>query len=74
MNLTNEEREDIVVSLNMRCNYIETGDISLSAADVAERLKSRDTMFKERYEIKALSLDQMKVIIRMKELIMKLYA
>ena len=74
MNLTSEEREDIVVSLNMRCNYIETGDISLSAADVAERLKSRDTMFKERYEIKALSLDQMKVIIRMKELVMKLYA
>ena len=74
MNLTSEEREDIVVALNMRCNYIETGDISLGAADVAERLKSRDTMFKERYEIKALSLDQMKVIIRMKELIVKLYA
>lgn len=74
MNLTTEEKEDIVIALNMRCNYIETGDISLSAADVAERLKSRDTMFKERYEIKALSLDQMKVIIRMKEFIIKLYA
>ena len=74
MNLTSEEREDIVTSLNMRCNYIETGDISLSAVDVAERLKSRNTLFKERYEVKALSLDQMKVIIRMKELIMKLYA
>ena len=74
MNLTSEEREDIVIALNMRCNYIETGDISLGAADVAERLKSRDTLFKERYEVKALSLDQMKLIIRMKELIMKLYA
>jgi len=74
VNLTSEEREDIVIALNMRCNYIETGDISLGAADVAERLKSRDTLFKERYEVKALSLDQMKLIIRMKELIMKLYA
>jgi len=74
MNLTSEEREDVVIALNMRCNYIETGDISLGAADVAERLKSRDTLFKERYEVKALSLDQMKLIIRMKELIQKLYA
>ena len=74
MNLTTEEREDVVIALNMRCNYIETGDISLGAADVAERLKSRDTLFKERYEVKALSLDQMKLIIRMKELIQKLYA
>lgn len=73
MNLTSEEREDVVIALNMRCNYIETGDISLGAADVAERLKSRDTLFKERYEVKALSLDQMKLIIRMKELIQKLY-
>jgi len=74
MNLTTEEKEAITISLNMRCNYIETGDVNLNAADAAQRLNSRDTLFKERYEVKALSLEQMKLIIMMKELIMKLYS
>lgn len=74
MKLSKEEREDVITALNLRCNLIETGDPHLSANDVAQRLNSRDTLFKERYTIKPLSVDQMKLIVRMKELVQKLYA
>ena len=72
--LTSEEREAIVIALGMRCNWIETDNIHLSAKDVQERLSCSSTLFKERYKINALSESQMKVILLMKELIRKLYA
>lgn len=65
--LDNEEREMIVVALGMRRNWIETGDVVLSAKDVEAR-KFSD------HEIKALSTDQMRLIIRTEELIAKLYS
>jgi hypothetical protein len=64
----------MVIALNMRCNLIETGDPHLSANDVALRLRDRNLLFRERYEIKPLSVEQMKLIVRMKELVKKLYA
>jgi hypothetical protein len=74
VNLSKAEREDMVIALNIRCNIIETGDPHLSANDVAQRLKDRNTLFRERYGIKPLSVEQMKLIVRMKELVQKLYA
>lgn len=48
----------IALALNNHANYIETGDISLSAID-AESMKK---------PFKALSRDQMKLVIRLRDL------
>lgn len=69
MKLTKEERDDIAIALNMRCNYIETGDIAYSAVDVENMGKHGLGIAK----IKALSLDQMELIIRMKKTVRKMY-
>jgi len=69
MNLTAEEREDITISLNMRCNFIETGDTSLSAVDV----QNMGDYAPKDAKIKALHPSQMEAILRMKKLIQKLY-
>lgn len=74
MKLTKEEKEDIIIALNMRCNWIETDNTHLSAADVKERMSNSDTLFKERYTINALSESQMEAILRMKKLMRKFYA
>lgn len=70
MKLTKEERDDVAVSLNMRCNYIETGTISYSAADVENMGNHAPSDAK----IKALSKDQMETLIRMKKLMVRLYS
>ena len=74
MELTREEKEDIVIALNMRCNWIETDNVHLSAADVSERLSCGSTLFKERYRINPLSESQMECLLRMKKLVRRLYA
>lgn len=63
MALSREERDDMVISLNMRINHIETGDIHRSA-EMVEKLKEG--------KIKALSESQMEAILRMKNLVRKL--
>jgi len=70
MKLTKEEREDIIVSLNMRCNYIETGTISYSAADV----ESMGRHCPPDAKIKALSESQMEALLRMKKLRTRMYS
>ena len=58
--LTHEEKSDILTALWMRINYIETGNIAISAQD-AER-------YDQNIKIKALSEEQMRGILRMKAL------
>ncbi len=57
------DKEIIHRSLAMRKNYIQTGDISLSAID-ANNCGKKD-------KIKPLTTDQMKLIIRIEELMLK---
>lgn len=64
VSLSREEKDMIVIGLNMRRNYIETGTVTMSAAD-AKR-------FKEERQINALSTDQMKLIVKTEELITKI--
>lgn len=79
MQLTPEEKELILYGLNMRKNVIETGDHSLSAVD-AERIQkaehSTDRTFARQHEyktkVRALTIDQMKVIIAIDELMTKI--
>ena len=64
--LTLKEKEMLIIGLRMRRNYIETGDIGASAADI-EKIGGKDT------KINALSIDQMQLIIDMEKLVTKLY-
>jgi hypothetical protein len=70
MKLTQEERSDIAVALQVRCNYIETGTVHLSAFDVQNMGKCAP----DNAEIKALSIDQMELLARMRTLIARMYA
>lgn len=71
--LTSKEKEMITVGLNMRRNYIETGSISLGAADVA-KIGVEESKRQFDAEINALSEDQMKLIIATNELERKIYS
>jgi len=64
MLLTNKEKEMIVIALNMRRNYIETGDVVMSAAQ-SKKMGKLDT--------NALSVAQMQLIIDTENLIKRLY-
>jgi len=66
IDLTQKEKEMIIIGLTMRRNYIETGDTFTSAADV-EKFGGKDK------KIKALSTEQMQLIIDTETLIKKLY-
>lgn len=57
--LTSEDCEAIWIALSMRKNYIETGNVVLSAADAAEQKKP----------FKALTVEQMQLVIRLDRLI-----
>jgi len=61
LEITGEDKEHIYRALNMWKNYIETGNIVLSAADAKER--------GEKYN--ALSVDQMKFIVHLEDLKMR---
>lgn len=62
--LTKEEIENIVISLNCRIGIIETGEPMIRACDVYKDSK---------YKIKALSLEQMQLILDTETLLKKLY-
>lgn len=64
VSLSREEKDMIVIGLNMRRNYIETGTATMSAADAKH--------FKEERQINALSTDQMRLIVKTEELIQKI--
>jgi len=66
IDITPKEKEMIIIGLNMRRNYIETGNVLVSAAQV-EKLGRTDN------EINALSTEQMQLIINTENLIKKLY-
>lgn len=63
--LTQKEKEMIVIGLQMRRAYIETGDACLTAETAVKT--GRQEM------IKPLSVDQMRLIVATDELIQKLY-
>ena len=60
--LTREEKNMIVTGLQMRRNYIETGDVNLSALQASRLGKGN---------INALSSDQMRLLVKTEELITK---
>ena len=64
--LSPKEKEMIVIALNMRRNYIETGNALVSGA-YAEK-------FRKDIQIRNLSTDQMQLIIDTENLIKKLYS
>lgn len=63
LEISEEGRNDLYISLSMRCGFIETGTINR-----AKDLRSES----DKRLIKALTVDQMKAIIRMEELMSKL--
>lgn len=71
--LTSQEKEMIAIGLSMRRCYIETGSTTFGAADVA---KMDPKEAKRRYgaEIKALSEDQMRLILASRDLERKIYS
>lgn len=77
------DRQLINMALNYWANYIETGNITMSATDVVARLNARETAkqthkFIEELErepnikVKALSLEQHKIVVRLRELASKI--
>jgi hypothetical protein len=68
--LSDEEREILLFSLSIRRNVIETGTMTLSAQD-AEQM-GEETAKAHGATIKALSTDQMKLILTIEALQAKL--
>jgi hypothetical protein len=72
---TAEEKELILYSLSMRKNVIETGDHNHSAID-AERIQKANSKYPSlaasRPKVRALSVDQMKLIITIDGLMTKI--
>ena len=71
--LTSEEKEIIAVSLSVRKCYIETGSVSLGASTIA-KIGAKAAKQEFGAEIKALSEDQMKLILATNELERKIYS
>ena len=71
--LTSREKEMIAVGLNMRRNYIETGSATLGASDIA-KMDPKEAKREHGAEIRALSEDQMKLILATNELERKIYS
>lgn len=69
MELTRDEKSLLILTLQMRICYIETGNVSLTAQDVANM---KDQGVHGLGEVKALGDDQMREIIKMRDLIKKL--
>ena len=70
MVLDADEKELIRLSLNMRKNYIETGSVSVGSVDVS-RLSPEERL-KKRVEIKALTIEQMQILIKIQKLLDRL--
>lgn len=70
--LNSQEREALWLGLQVRKNLIQTGSTHLSAEDIQNMQRHRiDTKKEYGAEIKALSTDQMKLVILSEELINK---
>jgi hypothetical protein len=68
--LTQYEKEMLWAALNVRNNHIETGTVSMSAADVARF--GDETNIPDGAKIRALSDDQMRLLIASREMISKI--
>jgi hypothetical protein len=71
--LTSQEKEMIAIGLNMRRNYIETDSATLGAADIAN-VGAEHAQRRYGAKIKALSEDQMKLILASNELVRRIYS
>lgn len=69
--ISSEERELIHAGLNIRKNIIQTGCPTVGAADI-ERMGTQ-TAKDMGAELKALSNDQMRLLLKIEDLITKLY-
>jgi len=67
--LNEQEKEMIWVALGMRTNYIETGDISVSAKDAQNM--GDNTPRNRHIKINALSDDQMRLILASRDFVVK---
>jgi len=63
---TQEEKEFIIDSLNMRRNYIETHDVAISARDAKN--------MKQEKKIQPLNNDQMLLLIKLDQIVKKVIA
>lgn len=63
--ITKEQRDDMILALHMRINFIQTGEINMDA-ETAQKAG-------QGHKIKPLSDDQMRTILRMKDTINALY-
>ena len=63
IDLTTEEEEIVAAALTMRQNHIETGNVLVSAKD----MRHRDI------RLQPLSMDQMKLIIKIEEIRAKIW-
>ena len=70
MKLTLEEKQHLITALQMRVCYIETGDVTLTAQDV-ENMKEQG-VHGVGGVVKALDENQMRAIIKMKDLMRKI--
>jgi hypothetical protein len=68
--LTKEEKEMIIIGLQMRSNYVQTGNFHLSLRDL--EAMGEETFKSVGGEIKALSFDQMQLCINTEKLITKI--
>ncbi len=64
MQILKDEAWDVAVALRMRCNFIETGNIALSAQDASD---SENTKI-----IKPLNKEQMRLLLKLSDLADKL--
>lgn len=72
MNLTDEEREMIALSLNMRSNYIETSDVNMSAVDATIYNQTLSKGDKRKIELKQLGNDQFILAFKLRLLAKKI--
>ncbi len=63
MELTSREKEEVMLALSMRCGYIETGTV-YRAKDL-EKAGQRE-------DVRALSTEQMRLIILLEDLMSKI--
>ncbi len=65
LDITDTEKKLIITGIQMRRNYIETGEATMSAETAKNCGESR--------RIKSLSIEQMKLIVDTEQLLSKLY-
>ena len=71
MLFSKEEKEMIIIALNMRANFVQTGSVSLSPEDVAN-MGADAAKCEYGAAIKPLTVDQMRLIITTYDIIKKL--